>query len=118
VAAADGVVFAVDAMSFGSAPHNLMIDHADLGYATFHGHLLEQPELRPGQAVSRRQVVALSGDSGGVAWRSRPHLYFEIRDLRHGRKYNPAVLVDADWDTLALIGPFSRTFQRDPDDPR
>jgi hypothetical protein len=34
------------------------------------------------------------------------------------RKYNPVLLIDADWDNLALIGPFGRTFQRDLDDPR
>jgi hypothetical protein len=30
VAMADGVVFAVDAMNFGSAPHNLLIDHPEV----------------------------------------------------------------------------------------
>jgi len=117
VAMADGVVFAADAMSFGSAPHNLMIDHPDLGYATFYGHLLERPSLQPGEAVKQGQVVALSGDPG-VTCRSRPHLHFEIRDLRHARKYNPVDLVVADWDTLALIGSYSRTFERDLDNPR
>ena len=34
------------------------------------------------------------------------------------RKFNPVLLIQADWDNLALIGPFSRTFQRDLDDPR
>ncbi len=118
VAMADGVVFAADAMSFGSAPHNLMIDHPDLGYATFYGHLLERPALTPGQPVSRGQVVALSGDSQGVGCNGRPHLHLEIRDLRHVRKYNPVLLVQADWDSLALIGPFGRAFQRDLDRPR
>ncbi|HYN89088.1 MAG TPA: M23 family metallopeptidase, partial [Ardenticatenaceae bacterium] len=37
VAIGDGVVFAVDNLNFGSAPHNLMIDHPDLGYASFYG---------------------------------------------------------------------------------
>ncbi len=35
VAMADGVVFAADDLRFGAAPHNLMIDHPDLGYAIF-----------------------------------------------------------------------------------
>lgn len=117
VASADGVVFASDAMSFGSAPHNLMIDHPDLGYATFYGHLLERPDWRPGDVVARGEVVALSGDPAGTC-NGRPHLHYEIRDLRHVRKYNPVMLVEADWDSLALIGPFGRAFQRDLDDPR
>jgi murein DD-endopeptidase MepM/ murein hydrolase activator NlpD len=117
VAAASGVAFASDAMHFGSAPHNLMIDHPDLGYATFYGHLLERPRLQPGETVRRGQVVALSGDPGGNC-DSRPHLHFEIRDLRHVRKYNPVVLVEADWDDLALVGSYARTFQRDLGNPR
>jgi murein DD-endopeptidase MepM/ murein hydrolase activator NlpD len=118
VAMADGVVFAADAMSFGAAPHNLMIDHPDLGYASFYGHLQHRPALAPGQAVKRGDVVAASGDPEGSC-RGRPHLHFEIRDLRHLWKYNPVVLVGGvDWDSLALIGPFGRAFQRDLDAPR
>jgi len=117
VAAADGVVFAADAMSFGAAPHNLMIDHPDLGYASFYGHLLARPDLRPGQPVTRAQVVAQSGDPAETC-NGRPHLHFEIRDLRHVRKYNPVSLVDIDWDNLALVGPISPGFQRDLDAPR
>ncbi len=117
VAMANGVVFAADAMHFGSAPHNLMIDHPDLGYATFYGHLFERPNLQSGQAVRQGEVVALSGDPAETC-HGRPHIHVEIRDLSHGRKYNPAVLVEADWDNLALVGPFSRGFQRDLDDPR
>jgi len=117
VASADGVVFAADAMSFGAAPHNLMIDHPDLGYATFYGHLLERPNLRSGERVTRGQVVAQVGDPGETC-RSRPHLHFEIRDLSHRRKYNPVTLVDADWDSLVLLGTSAVSFQRDLDDPR
>lgn len=118
VAMADGVVFAADAMSFGAAPHNLMIDHPDLGYASFYGHLMERPNLAPGQRVTKGQVVGLSGDPAETC-RGRPHLHFEIRDLRHVRKYNPVGMIsNADWDSLALVGPFSRTFQRNLDAPR
>lgn len=117
VALADGVVFAADNLNFGSAPHNLMIDHPDLGYASFYGHLLERPKVQPGQRVRAGDVVALSGDPAGTCY-GRPHLHLEIRDLRHVRKYNPVVLIQADWDNLALIGPFSRTFERDLDHPR
>ncbi len=117
VAIADGAVFAADNLNFGSAPHNLMIDHPTLGYASFYGHLLERPRLQPGQPVRAGQVVALSGDPAGTCY-GRPHLHLEIRDLRHVRKYNPVLLIQADWDNLALIGPFGRTFERDLDDPR
>ncbi|MCS7260718.1 MAG: peptidoglycan DD-metalloendopeptidase family protein [Anaerolineae bacterium] len=117
VAMADGVVFAVDALRFGSAPHNLMIDHPDLGYATFYGHLLERPSLKPGQFVKAGDLVGLSGDPAETCF-GRPHLHFEIRDLSHVRKYNPVKLVQADWDNLALAGAFSQAFQYDLDEPR
>lgn len=45
VALADGVVALVDAPSYGSLPHNLIVDHPQLGYATLYGHLLERPNL-------------------------------------------------------------------------
>ena len=117
VAMADGVVFAADAMNFGSAPHNLMIDHPALGYATFYGHLFERPKLRAGEPVRRGDPIGLTGDPG-LSCRSRPHLHLEIRDLAHARKYNPVILVEADWDSLALVSSLGIGFQRDLDDPR
>ncbi len=117
IAMADGVVFAVDALRFGSAPHNLMIDHPTLGYASFYGHLLEKPSVKPGQFVRAGDVIALSGDPAETCF-GRPHLHFEIRDLAHIRKYNPVTLVQTDWDNLALGGAFSQAFQYDLDEPR
>lgn len=118
VAVADGVVALVDAMSYGSAPHNLIIDHPELGYATLYGHLLERPKLTKGQQVKQGEVVALSGDPDETCV-GRPHLHLEIRDYP-GRawKYNPVNLIDADWDNLALVGSFRAGFERDLDDPR
>jgi murein DD-endopeptidase MepM/ murein hydrolase activator NlpD len=116
VAIADGVVFAVDG-PFGSPPHNLMIDHLQLGYASMYGHLLEPPALTPGQRVRQGEVIAKVGDSGETCY-SRPHLHLEIRDLAHIRKYNPATLIDANWDSLALTGSNGRDFARDLDEPR
>jgi murein DD-endopeptidase MepM/ murein hydrolase activator NlpD len=116
VAIADGVVFAIDG-PFGSPPHNLMIDHPALGYASLYGHLLEPPNLTLGQIVKRGEVVALSGDSFETCDR-RPHLHLEIRDLNHVRKYNPTLLIAANWDNLALFGSFGRSFQYDLTDPR
>ena len=118
VALADGVVYAVDALTFGSAPHNLLIDHPDLGYTVLYGHLLERPDLRPGQAVKAGEVVALSGDPAETCY-GRPHLHLEVRDMANrARKFNPLPLIDADWDNLALVGSFGRGFERDLDDTR
>jgi murein DD-endopeptidase MepM/ murein hydrolase activator NlpD len=118
VALADGVVYAVDALSFGSAPHNLLIDHPNEGYTVLYGHLLDTPTLRPGQEVKRGEVIALSGDPADTCF-GRPHLHLEVRDIKNrARKVNPVMLIEADWDNLSLVGPFSRTFERDLDDPR
>lgn len=116
VAIADGVVFAVDG-PFGSPPHNLMIDHPELGYASMYGHLLEAPDLVPGQRVEQGEVIALTGDSAETCY-LRPHLHLEIRDLNHIRKYNPFTLIEANWDNLAMIGSDGRDFARDLDEPR
>ncbi len=116
VAMADGVVFAVDG-PFGSPPHNLMIDHPQLGYATMYGHLLKAPNLAPGQAVKQGEVIALTGDSAETCY-GRPHLHVELRDLAHVRKYNPMLLINANWDNLALTGSSTRNFARDLEEPR
>lgn len=117
VAIGDGVVSKVDALEHGSAPHNLMIDHAN-GYASFYGHLLERPPVEVGQVVSAGQVVAQVGDPDETC-ASRPHLHLEIRNVDgYNRAYNPHVLIEADWDSLALIGSFGRSFARDLSDPR
>ena len=118
VALADGVVFAVDNLRFGSAPHNLIIDFPEAGYAALYGHLLEKPALEVGQEVKKGQVVALSGDPAETCY-GRPHLHLEMRDLKtHARKYNPLSLIDLDWDTLSSIGAFGRGFEHDLDEPR
>lgn len=116
VAVADGIVFAVDG-PFGSPPHNLMIDHPQAGYASMYGHLLQAPNLKPGDVVKQGQVVALSGDTGETCY-SRPHLHLEIRDLSHVTKYNPAMLVEANWHNLTLTGGSGRDFARDLEEPR
>ncbi|MFN8456888.1 MAG: M23 family metallopeptidase [Anaerolineae bacterium] len=116
VAIANGIVFAVDG-PFGSPPHNLMIDHPQHGYASMYGHLLRAPNLKPGDVVKQGQAIALSGDTGETCY-SRPHLHLEIRDLAHARKYNPALLIEANWDSLALTGNAGRDFERDLQEPR
>ena len=117
VAIGDGVVSKVDALEHGSAPHNLMIDHAN-GYASFYGHLFERPDLVAGQEVQQGQVVAKVGDPDGSCT-SRPHLHLEIRNAGvYNHAYNPVTLIHADWDTLALVGPFGTGFARDLSEPR
>jgi hypothetical protein len=116
VAIADGIVFAVDG-PFGSPPHNLMIDHPELGYASMYGHLIEAPDLGPGQRVKRGQVVALTG-SPAERCTERSHLHLEIRDLKHIRKFNPVALIEANWDSLAMLGNDGRDFARDLAEPR
>lgn len=118
VAVADGVVALVDAKAYGSAPHNLVIDHPQLKYSTLYGHLLEKPKLAVGQKVKQGDVVALSGDPDSTCT-SRPHLHLELRSYPgRSRFFNPIPLIRADWDNLALIGSFGRGFERDLDNPR
>jgi hypothetical protein len=107
----------VDALAHGSAPHNLMIDHAN-GYASFYGHLLERPVLEPGQRVQAGEIVAKVGDPDGNC-ASRPHLHLEIRNAgAYNQAFNPVLLIEADWDSLALVGPFGTGFARDLSEPR
>jgi hypothetical protein len=117
VAIGDGVVAKVDALEHGAAPHNLIIDHPN-GYASFYGHLLERPDLKVGQPVSKGQEIAKVGDPDGTCT-SRPHLHLEIRNTGlYNRAYNPIPLIAADWDTLALVGGGSPGFARDLSNPR
>lgn len=116
VAIGDGVVAKVDAFEHGSRPHNLMLQ-LDAGYAALYGHLVERPALNVGDRVTKGQVVGLSGDSFGTC-HSAPHLHLEIRSPDYLTAYNPVNLIEADWDSLALVGAFQRGFERDLDDPR
>jgi murein DD-endopeptidase MepM/ murein hydrolase activator NlpD len=116
VAIGDGGVAKVDAPEHGSRPHNLLLQ-LDAGYSALYGHLVERPSLEVGQRVRRGDVVGLSGDSFGTC-HSAPHLHLEIRSANYTAAYNPITLIEADWDSLALVGAFSRGFERDLDDPR
>jgi murein DD-endopeptidase MepM/ murein hydrolase activator NlpD len=117
VAIGDGTVSEVDNLAHGAGPHNLMIDHPN-GYASFYGHLLERPGLRPGQAVTAGQVVALSGDPDGTCT-SRPHLHLEVRDApAHRHAFNPIPLIGADWNRIALASGSPLRFEQDLRAPR
>jgi hypothetical protein len=78
---------------------------------------LERSKLSVGERVTRGQVVGLSGDSFGTC-RSAPHLHLEIRSADYLVAYNPVTLIEADWDSLGLIGSFQRGFERDLSNPR
>ena len=117
VAIGDGVVVGIDQTAHGAGRHNLMIDHPN-GYASFYGHLLQRPPLGLGDEVRRGQAVAQTGDPD-LSCTSRPHLHLEIRDApSHRRAFNPILLIDADWDRIALIGGSAIAFQQDLADPR
>ncbi len=81
---ADGVVVAV-AKERGLG-RLVRIDHGN-GVETIYGHLL-QASVKPGQRVSRGEVIALSGSSGRS---TAPHLHYEVRI--GGRAVNPLTYI-------------------------
>jgi murein DD-endopeptidase MepM/ murein hydrolase activator NlpD len=116
LAIGDGVVYSVDSWH-GAGPHNLLINHKN-GYASFYGHLLVRSFLRPGDTVKAGEVVGLSGDPDRTC-NSRPHLHLEIRDSKtHARAFNPIILIDADWERIAMHGGFPVDFQQSSEDTR
>ncbi len=115
LAIGDGVVSEVDG-SHGSAPHNLVLEHAG-NLSSLYGHLQVRSSLRIGQRVQRGQQIGISGDSQFTCY-SAPHLHLEIRDRSHQRFLNPVGYINADWNTLALLGSFGRGYQRDLNNPR
>jgi murein DD-endopeptidase MepM/ murein hydrolase activator NlpD len=117
VAIGDGVVVKIDAREHGAGPHNLLIRHQEQGYVSLYGHLLRRPRLDIGQRVRRGEIIGLSGDPDETCT-SRPHLHLEVRNLTYTVAYNPVLLIDADWDSLALVGQFGAGFQRDLRFPR
>lgn len=100
VAVADGEVAFVDNLSFGSAPHNLILRHPTLGLTTLYGHLLGPAPVTQGQFVTQGQLVGYSGDPDSTCV-SRPHLHLEVRSLDYRTTYNPFDYIDANWHSLA-----------------
>lgn len=115
IAIGAGVVSEVDG-PHGSPPHNLVINHAG-NLSSFYGHLRVRSSLRVGQRVGKGDVIGASGDSQFTCI-SAPHLHLELRDSSHQRFFNPVGYINADWDSLALIGGFGRGYQRDLSNPR
>lgn len=117
VAIGDGEVVQADWTARGSGPHNLVVRHPDQGVTVLYGHLLQRPDLAPGEGVAKGQVIGASGDPDGTC-EGRPHLHLEIRSLDYRTAYNPLDWIAADWDGLMLIGPFSDlSFIRNRDEP-
>ena len=117
VSIGDGEVVQADWTARGSGPHNLIVRHPEQRVTVLYGHLLRKPDLAPGEAVRRGQVVGASGDPDETC-SGRPHLHLEIRSLDYRTAYNPLDWIDADWDAAMLMGPFSDiAFARDLDNP-
>ncbi|MEM9951132.1 MAG: M23 family metallopeptidase [Chloroflexota bacterium] len=118
VAVADGTVAFIDNLNFGSAPHNVILRHEALGLTSLYGHLLGRSPLLQGQEIRQGDFVGYSGDPDGTC-ESRPHLHLEIRTLDYRTALNPVEYMDANWNTLALIGSFSsRSYQINLDNSR
>ena len=71
-AAASGIAY--NAYNPGGYGTYVMLFHGN-GYVTLYGHL-NSSNVADGQMVSKGQVIAVSGNSGGS---TGPHLHFEIR---------------------------------------
>lgn len=100
VAIGDGVIFAVDG-PYGSAPHNVVVDHGN-GLLSLYGHLQVRSSVTAGQPVARGDVVGHSGDPASPACNRAPHLHLEIRRAGMGSAVNPVPLIDADWRALTI----------------
>jgi murein DD-endopeptidase MepM/ murein hydrolase activator NlpD len=115
VAIGDGVVFAVDG-PYGSAPHNLVIEHPN-GYLSLYGHLLSRPTVAEGQPVRAGDPIALVGDPAGRCDLD-PHLHLEVRRPGMRETVNPVPLMGLDWRrATAGIRRNGTTFERDPEQP-
>ncbi|MFN8418428.1 MAG: M23 family metallopeptidase [Anaerolineae bacterium] len=113
VAIADGVVDKIDNPTFGALPHTIVIKHEALGYVSVYGHLRDRPTLLPGTPVRRGDPIAVTGDPD-YNCESRPHLHLEIRSLDYRVAYNPAMLINADWDMLySLHQPEATAFAKE-----
>lgn len=118
LAIGDGTVLGIDG-PYGSAPHNLAVQHAG-GYVSMYGHLLERSTLvRVGQRVRAGDVIAHSGDPYSVNCDRAPHLHLEIRTQGVAATTNPMTLIPADWDRLTLgVGAAGTSFAQDLTSPR
>lgn len=80
-ATGNGIVERADAKSKGYGNH-VRIDHG-FGYTTLYAHMSEM-KVRPGQRVSRGEVIGYVGNTGKS---SGPHLHYEVH--KNGQPVNP-----------------------------
>ncbi len=80
VATANGVVEKTEIMT--GLGKTVVIDHGN-GYKTVYGHLSAY-KVRPGEVITRGQIIALMGNSG---YSTGPHLHYEV--LKNGASINP-----------------------------
>ncbi len=119
LAIGDGTVYSIDG-PYGSAPHNLVVSHAN-GLWSLYGHLRQRTtHLFVGQPVKQGDVVGFSGDwIDSVRCNRSPHLHLEIRTDRMRVAVNPIPLIDAPWQDASLgVGFSSPTFEIDLESPR
>ncbi|MDR3236910.1 MAG: M23 family metallopeptidase [Spirochaetia bacterium] len=64
----------------------LVILSHEHGYCSFYGHLSGY-KVKPGQKVSRGDVIGMSGNTGRT---TGPHLHFEVK--KEGRSFDPGLL--------------------------
>lgn len=89
VAAADGVVAAVQPSDAGGLGVHVIVEHPALGVRTVYGHALSgSVAVEVGQAVQAGDTLAAVGNTGTS---TGPHLHFEVRDLATGAATDPVV---------------------------
>ncbi|MCS6935684.1 MAG: M23 family metallopeptidase [Chitinophagales bacterium] len=96
----DGVVETVE-YSYQGYGNQIIVDHG-YGYKTRYAHL-SRFKVRPGQKVTRGDVIGYSGNTGKS---TGPHLHYEV--IKNGIAVNPAYfyyndLKDADFQKMLEI---------------
>lgn len=87
VAAADGVVTAVQPVDNGGLGVHVIVEHPGLGVRTVYGHALTGSiAVEVGQQVQAGQALAAVGNTGTS---TGPHLHFEVRDSATGEATDP-----------------------------
>lgn len=88
VAAADGIVTAVQPADNGGLGVHVVVEHPALGVRTVYGHALSGSiAVNVGDTVQAGQPIAAVGNTGTS---TGPHLHFEVRDLSTGEANDPA----------------------------
>lgn len=87
VAAADGIVTAVQLSDNGGLGVHVIVEHPSLGVRTVYGHALGgSVSVEVGQQVHAGTQLAAVGNTGTS---TGPHLHFEVRDLATGAASDP-----------------------------